>query len=541
MKMLRSFLRVFCVCFVFSNCLAAQGVVVLNSSSKELKRTAHRMRIPVDQLKHARETLQEATDLAKKIQPRPTEHYFNLAQGWVNLDKSRSAAMIESLIDDLRSEAADCSDASCYQKLTSVGMMMMQTNQETDYEKMIQLMRNWPLPKESAGEAAKSFKESMEAQVKRQSLMKLASSDPEKALSVLPQIGDTPSADYWSSAQIAQGLMNQGKREESLRLIDKAIQGFEWNTKEARVISDYENFVRMVMGNLDSTRATNAVMGLVTAMMNQSASDTCTATMKTADSAVDLTCTESRVLNFIRGYPVRPVLTQKLLDLVPALRSKLDAVGGLDNLFGGYGPGGPNVNISYNSAAGQGSIGGGKTGVQAPDNHAPQNIPKLIQDLKGKDTAYMNSRLKSLETDVLVSLAMSASYQDPDLGAAALELARQLLPQVEPLQKRMGLFQTMVQAYRQVDGEVDASFLKSGFILADDLRQETESAELPGKNTRAMANAIMPADQLEASLVAELSKTSYDSALTYARSLENSALKLNCLLQIVQALGQPNF
>jgi hypothetical protein len=49
------------------------------------------------------------------------------------------------------------------------------------------------------------------------------------------------------------------------------------------------------------------------------------------------------------------------------------------------------------------------------------------------------------------------------------------------------------------------------------------------------------ASQLEAFLVAELSRTSYESAIRYVRSMENNAVKVACLLQIVQALSQPNY
>jgi hypothetical protein len=57
-------------------CLAfPQEVKVIgsgSSDSKELMRTAQRLHIQVEQLKKARRTLQEATDLAKQIKPFPT-------------------------------------------------------------------------------------------------------------------------------------------------------------------------------------------------------------------------------------------------------------------------------------------------------------------------------------------------------------------------------------------------------------------------------------------------------------------------------------
>jgi len=57
----------------------------------------------------------------------------------------------------------------------------------------------------------------------------------------------------------------------------------------------------------------------------------------------------------------------------------------------------------------------------------------------------------------------------------------------------------------------------------------------------AYGSAVTPASQLEAFLVAELSRDSYESAMRYVRSMENDTLKLQCLLQIAQALSNSNY
>jgi hypothetical protein len=100
----------------------------------------------------------------------------------------------------------------------------------------------------------------------------------------------------------------------------------------------------------------------------------------------------------------------------------------------------------------------------------------------------------------------------------------------------------MIQAYRQVEGEVDPAVFKNGFILADELKEElSEKAGAQIKGSPGYQIAMSQAGQLEAFLVAELSRTSYESAIRYVRSMEHDALKLTCLLQVVQALSQPNF
>jgi hypothetical protein len=544
MKLLPRFALILFACYLIFPVFAQQpGIVVLSNSSKELKRAAHRLRIPVEQMKNARQTLQEATDLAKKIEPSPIDQYFSIVQSWTQLDRSKSKIMLESLVQDLRSEAASCEDYPCYQRATSVAMSLMQSNSELDYEKTTQWMRNWPEPKASFGEAARSFRESMETQVKRQSLLRLAGSDPDKALSMLPQLGDASGFGYTATGQIAQSLMNAGKRDEALQLIDQTIRGFDSNTADARTLQDYENFVRTAGMNLDPARASTAVSGLVTAIMNQPPAGSCGATLKAGATSIDLTCTESRVLNLARSFPMRPGFVLKTLDSVPGLKSKLDVIGGIDGLYGGGGWGGTGVSISYYAASGVQGARNAVLNPGAPTGAVPAvNIANMIQELRGKDSAYTRSKLKDLSIDVLINMAMNAAYQDPDVGSAALEIAQQLLPQVEPLQRRASSLQSMVQAYRQVEGEVDPALLKNGFVLADELKQElSEKAGVHGKGNPENQIANSQAGQLEAFLVAELSRTSYESAIRYVRSMENNALKVTCLLQIVQALSQPNF
>ena len=65
-----------------------------------------------------------------------------------------------------------------------------------------------------------------------------------------------------------------------------------------------------------------------------------------------------------------------------------------------------------------------------------------------------------------------AAHQDPDLGALSLEIARQLLPQLEPLQKRAMTLQNIIRTYRRIEGETDIELLRNGYILADQMRQK---------------------------------------------------------------------
>jgi hypothetical protein len=528
-------------------CFAQQqpGIVVVNASSRELKRTAHRVRIPVEQLKNARQALKEATDLVKKIDPYPIQQLVNLTQIYAQLDRSKLKAVIESFIHDLRSEAANATTLQRYQLATSAAFALMRTDSDADYDKMLQLIRNWPDPKIAASDTLKSFRESMESQAKSQALNQLANTDPEKAMALLPQPGDSGAYPYAAAGQVAMGLMNSGKKDAAFRLADQIISGFDPNTANAQAIQNYQSFVQTFGRNLDSGRANAAVGSLVTALKNQGQSDGCSRmTLKSGDASVELTCAESRILDIARSAILKPAFTLQTLDSMPGLKSKLDGIGGIDALYSGN-----QVTTTYTSGV-SGSGGGISRIVSSGSAGSTGNPSNLYQELKGKDAATIKSRLKDTSIETMISMAMNAANQDPDFSAIVLEVAEQLLPQVEPLQSRASVLRNLMQAYRQVEGESDPAMLKSGFIIADQLKQEySEKMEAAGKFSvmdgsgrinMPVISLVTPGDQLEAFLVAELSKDSYESAIRYVRSMENNTLKLQCLLQIAQALSNPN-
>jgi hypothetical protein len=234
----------------------------------------------------------------------------------------------------------------------------------------------------------------------------------------------------------------------------------------------------------------------------------------------------------------------KILNSAPALKALVDRIGGIDSLSYSY-PGGLNF-ITYNPQA-QNPTADARiinSNIVSDAGTASNSPDKLLQELKGKAEKSpslvrekLRGNIKGPESiDMLINLASISSYQEPELANIALDLAQELLPQVDSLQRRMNILQNLVRMYRQVSGEVDPELLKTGFILADQLRQEQL-----GKNPAANQSSqwiYNSADQLESFLLSELSRDSFDMAMHYVRTLENPQTKLNCLTQIVQALSQ---
>jgi hypothetical protein len=94
----------------------------------------------------------------------------------------------------------------------------------------------------------------------------------------------------------------------------------------------------------------------------------------------------------------------------------------------------------------------------------------------------------------------------------------------------------LIRAYRQVGGEIETELLKNGFVIADQLRQEQAI-----RNPDQQPGTITAADQLEAFLVSEAARDSYETAIRFVHSMEDGTPKLMSLVQIAQALSQSNY
>ncbi len=538
MKFMRRFFFFMFALFQFQVFAQQPRVVIVNGGDKELKRSAHRLRIPVDQLKNAREALEEATDLVSRIEPYPAGHINTLVNSWQNLHRSKAKGIVHSFIQDLRSLASQPSDPASYQRATSAAMSLAQMTSEGNYEEMVEMIDGWPDPPESFGESAAAYVKNLRDQTRMGSLMQLSNSEPEKAYELFSQSRGAGSHNYSFPGQIAQRLMGMGKKTEALKIIDETMDDFRRNAKNPQALQQFESFVIMT-AQLHPVRAADAFSQWATQLANQPQQKDCAAKLELGDAAVDLTCTESRILNVLRGLPSKTFDSVKAAESISGLQSKLNRIGGVDALNDSGMYGSPsmiirNYNPRYESAPNSSTV----------KNRATINNPwNLIQELRGKmetNPTLVKQKLRAVvenpeDIDVLINMAMSASYQDPDMASVALEIAEPLLPQIEPIQRRSSSLQNLIRAFRQVDGEVDAELLKSGFIIADQLREEQLKA-----NPNPPPGNLSPADQLEAFLIAETARDSYDLAINFVRSMENGLPKLMAMIQIVQALSQSN-
>jgi len=129
---------------------SGQTVVSIANQSKELRRTAHQLRISPDHLKNAREALKQATDLARRgsdmnVVPQ-------LAQHWIRIDKSRAPGALEELYGYLSANAREAGTTAIYQRCIASAQSLLRSLATLDTDRTVALWRNWPDPPASLGE-----------------------------------------------------------------------------------------------------------------------------------------------------------------------------------------------------------------------------------------------------------------------------------------------------------------------------------------------------------------------------------------------------
>ncbi len=417
----------------------------------------------------------------------------------------------------------------------------------------------WPDPPAALGEHLATLREQAAGQFEKQ----LAAGGsgrgagaPGAGIDMTSANQQAARGNYGAFTNLAMQLNQSGDRAEALKVVDQAMATFRQGSQDPQAISSYLSFVRQ-LPNVDPDRYLQALGGLVPSLSNQAGPNT-GGTVTVGSQTLQLTAADAAAIELCRNLNGRPDLAMKTLDTVPGLKSKLNGIGGIDNIVGSADP----MNSSKSPVSMSYSIDGvnkttfTNTGNGSFSNTAPINAPPanpaaayeagtlLYQSLRGKlakDPAFVKQKLADAaktpdQIDVLINLANRASSGDPDLAALALEFASQMVMQVEPLSKRASVMQQLIQAYQRCDGEVDAALLQEGLVVVQQLRDEQNSAAAPIPAARgAVPGRGTMADQLEMAIIAELALDNFDGAMKYLRLMPDD-LKLQALLRIVQTL-----
>jgi hypothetical protein len=307
--------------------LSGQTVVSIASQAKELKRTAHQLRISPDHLKNAREALKQATDLTRRGSDMNV--IMQLVQNWIRIDKSRAPAALEELYGFLSAHAREAATTALFQRCAASAQSLLRSFATLDADRAAALWRNWPDPPASLGEDFRA------AQLQNQAvfLNQLKGDSPIIGppladLAVLRQAAAR--GNYNAAAQLATQLFQTDERGEAFKAVDDAIADFRQRQADARALPGFLSFVLQLSG-LDSDRYLQAANALIPALDKQAAANT-GGTIKIGDQSVQVTASEAAVIDFCRNLLGRPELAMRTLNLVPGLKSKLDRIGGIDSI-----------------------------------------------------------------------------------------------------------------------------------------------------------------------------------------------------------------
>jgi hypothetical protein len=560
MKLFRGIAVCLCLACFLAAGLSAQIVAPVSDQTKELKRTAHQLRINVEHLKNARAALREATDLARHSLD--SFAFSQISSDWVRIDKGRASGALEDLYGWLRTTARDAPDAQTYQRCMSGAQMMLREIATLDSEKAVSLWRMWPDPPGALGENVTSLREQagqFERQLAAAASGRGVGAGPDGVIDSTAANQQAARGNYSVASLLAMQLNQSGNRAEALKVVDQTMATFRQGAQDPRAISSYLSFVRQ-LPNVDPDRYLQALGALVPSLSNQAGSNT-GGSITVGSQTLQLTAADAAAIELCRNLNGHPDLAMKTLDTVPGLKSKLNGIGGIDNVVGPWGPMNPAkspVSMSYSidgvskttfSNTANGTISS-TTPINAPTTNlaaSRESGTLLYQSLRGKlakDPTFVKQQLADAartpdQIDVLINLANYATSGDPDLASLALEYASQMVMQVEPLSKRSSVMQQLIQAYQRCDGEVDAALLQEGLVVVQQLRDEQNSAAAPMPPARGpMPGRGTMADQLEMAIVAELALDNFDGAMKYLRLMTDD-LRLQALLRIVQTLMQP--
>jgi tetratricopeptide (TPR) repeat protein len=515
-----------------------------DKEEKELKRIAHRMRIPVEQLENARSALQEATDLAITLDPFPTSKINNIVSDWNTLQPSKAESVSEYFALELQLRALEAMDDKSYTQATSSGTTILSNLASINYHKAGEILSTWPYPLESFGEAAIKARYRMESNVTQSIMEQIAKEDPDA-------LDEQSLNDYESSTgdllSLANSLVRTGNRDKADELIDRAIQSVPQQGNDPILflsagndpIFNYISSFAMAIRYMDNAQVGKLMDQLIPLMQKYPDNIPIPITMTKGDAELQLSRYELNFVNILRNLTSRPRLLNEILDKYPEFESKFDSFGGIDSYLSGgiYEP----DYMKYQTELSIGSM------------PLSRNDSQILRDkLKYKaadNPDWVEQELRNAIEDpndinVLTTLASNSARDCPELAEIALEIAEEFLPQIDDLQKRFSALQSVMSAYRNLDGEVDEELFQKGFTLIDQIQEERllNSNETSPLLPRAQNSVFLPAtDRLEANLIADLARQDYDKAIDHVHSMDPGIAKLDCLIQIARALRQNNF
>ena len=487
----------------FAVAVGQPRVVVIQSGDQELRRSAYRLRLCPEELRDARIALEEAHKLAPSVVW--DTRIADVARLWVRLEPGRAGSAIRDLIDELRHLAEKAQDPSDYHYLTSSMQSLLMPLRELDPESADKCLDEWPEP-ESA--KATANRPGTIEQIRKEQLLSVVSRDVDQAVERL-EVTEGGNVDIQLRNPVISQLYSAGREAEAEALLDDTLKSTPRFFNDPAMLRAVIDLFRLALDYFPDRAP--VVMAQLAAVPEDLPGDR-PIDLVIGTTRLSLSPKESLILGLVRGLTNRPDTLARVMQLAPALRAKLQPVGGLDAV----------LNLRY-----------GNTQRPSARKVARESLAPKQSD----------SRVSPESVIELLQASQELCLRDPDAARRLRERASRLIASQSPLTLAAAqLYDQLLNYSVHCEGTVSRDLINQGNLLVGKLREQRNSGgeKMNPDRTRSTArvrDTVNPADQLEASLVAMTALENFPDAMQAANGLRHEKVQFLAYLKIANLLG----
>ncbi len=406
----------------------------------------------------------------------------------------------------------------------------------SDWESAFGHANEWPWPSFSPGRVPDDLYDSDDiyndvvTQVYKRVIESFTEKDLDQALVLMEGTGLSRKLSFFFRGQLALYLKEKGRHAESASLVNQVIEEFRSLEAHEKAKNDFYMFTQQ-LPQIDQARFAEAFDLLMQLPANQDQVERRAGVVAVGDRAVKLTYSEGLAIKIFRFiYGSHHDLVMSTLNKYPDFRTKLDAIGGLDNYLTSNEP--KQLSFSTN-----------KNTYVDPRPYDLQVADELQRKFRGqsvRDPSLVRRKLaEEIENagrlEILIELAYKTHSDDPTLCHIALALAVGMISGIEDsFVRRDNAIRRLLQAHRRCTVSISTQLYQAGFVLVDQIREEEKRQGLdPNRMSSMSANAV------EARFVGEWSRDDFDDAMNYINSKANELFKLQALVQVATKLSSP--
>lgn len=496
-------------------------VVVERLDSSDLERTAHRLRISVEQLQQARQVLDEATELLAKAELQDLAKGGQIAAFWGKIHRRQAIDRLEGLIMQRSRQVPGLEDPSGYDVLTKWAIQTASRLASLHPSRALQAVEAWPPPPRHLGERAADLYEQIHSKLAGDGFPSRYDKDPPGTLGRLLNSSSPVGRIYSELIEVRRSQ----DRQEANRVIDEFVAEMGKMDAQRGTLLQLSNMIQRT-GELPHDRTEELSEALVSAYQRygDSQAEGLSYLFEANGQQVELGPGEYQFLHDLRRFAGQPEMTLRMADSWPGLREKIDLMGGLDRAI---------------SARPAHLRRPADSGNPSPQQNADKAM-ELLQELRYEaleHPGWVRRRLDQTAQqsqdgfNLLMRFAQSSRILQPELAALALERAKAFIDEAQDPVAASSCFMYFARTYRELEGSLTPALIRQGFQLLDDLEQANLRKE-EGMSASSRSKRIS-VSSARAFLVGEWARIDFLGSLAEARAEEDLGERLRLLTSIV--------